>query len=486
MSSTNRDLLQSALLGSQQRKPDYGSLAPNLRELSEALAQKGQHSQEGVFALTTASYYAYQRAGLSPAKCEGSQIQTSAPTEDKTSISDSKLENLLFTLAQESEKPLRLYLYQRIGQRDELVPPHCLPQLIRRALKDKTELEQLSTVWGERGKWLMQLMGLTNSTQEETIDWATASHEQRVQLFAHKRECDVSQALEMLQADWKGEKANKRKDFLTAMRATLSPSDETFLQEVHLKDKSTEVRKLALNLLWLIPEGKLINQAKALIKQHHEKHWLTGWSWKEIIHSEDLASIGIEALSPIKGESDSMYILRQLCERMPLRFWQEHYSLSEEKTAERLISKPPIPNYDVYQAIIAHQDRSWAGLSTLGKSIKNEHIDDILALLSQEERERLPIIYPSRYYLDIPLSQRWSERFSLRWLLQLANTTYPSYSQSELAKIALCLPKEIAERDIFDKLINEQTHYSTQKCLRDIAKHCATINYINKLLPLQP
>lgn len=483
MSSTNRELLQSALLGSQQRKPEYGGLAPSLREISEALTQKRAHSQEGVFALTTASYYAYQRAGLSPAMTEAKERHI-APTEQRTSSNDSKLAYLLRLLAQKGENPLLLYLYRQIEQKGELVPPHCLPLLIRRAHKDKAELEQLSTIWGERGKWLMQLMGMNSKPEEETPDWATASHEERVQLFAKERKHNPQQALEILQADWKGEKANKRKDFLTAMRATLSLSDEAFLQEVHLKDKSTEVRKLALDLLWLIPEGKLLSQAKALIQQHHQKHWLTGWGWKEISHSDDLASIGIEALSPIKGESDSMYILRQLCERMPLKFWQEHYGLSEEKTAERLINKPPLPHYDLYKAIITHQDKSWAGLSSLGKAIKTEHIDAILSLLSQEERERLPHIYPSTHYLDIPIGSSWGERFALGWLKQLSQTTYPSYSQSELAQVALCLPRSLAESNVFELLINEQTHYSTEKCLRSIAKHCATIKYINELLHL--
>ena len=98
--------------------------------------------------------------------------------------------------------------------------------------------------------------------------WETGTPEQRVSAIRRMRETDPGGARELVGTTWKSDGADERAKFVEAMRTSLSPDDEPFL-EAALDDRSKQVRSAAADLLARLPQSafveRMIERAEPLL-----------------------------------------------------------------------------------------------------------------------------------------------------------------------------------------------------------------------------
>ncbi|NBE53374.1 DUF5691 domain-containing protein [Streptomyces boluensis] len=262
------DLVTSALLGTDRRRPDVD--VPPGTGVPAALLDAA--------AVETVR----RRAGLRPAAAAA--LPERAAPDTRPPLPAAARRRLALLLADRSgpggsrrgsAPDLTELLPQWLAVADEYgyaAPPELLPALFD-AARGRTDLRpQALRFAGPRGLWLARLnpdwkfalrtapggstLPAADDTERVRRLWQEGLFAERVALLAAVRAHSPAAARELLDGTWPKERAEDRLMFLDSLRAGLSDGDETFLERA-LSDRSRNVRATAAELLSALPHSAL-------------------------------------------------------------------------------------------------------------------------------------------------------------------------------------------------------------------------------------
>lgn len=448
--SITDNVINVALLGTANRDLTAEDLPEDLGDTLLKIKESATDGEE-VFYKTAAVFFAYYRSGLEPIKLK-EPIPVSEAEAETMPYAGKKAAAILGMLLGEKYAYMLLYWYKTAAEQGVLVPPEYLPGVLGRAFLPgsqtaKNEKRLLSSLIGNRGRWLLPLMNYPALQEEGNEDWETATHADRKLILSRIRKDDPRRGIELLQGEWKNESAQHRAELLSCLEIGLSKSDEEFLEGIRASDRSSTVKDTAFNLLRKIPDSGIVELYMSTLRQHLRYRRLLGWTVEPIVYSEELKKTGISEVSSNKGESDSDYILRQMAECVPLSFWCELLECDAETAAQRLRKSPPFSKY-IYlvNAIFNFNDRQWAYYWLKGERIMQDaNLIELVTLLSVAQREELNLDGKvlQRFYLPQWFKEEdeeWGIEFSRGVLKMLYGMTYCYYDRPTCEQLALRLP----------------------------------------------
>lgn len=117
---------------------------------------------------------------------------------------------ILSILLGEKYANMLLFWYRKAAEREQLIPPEYLPQVLTRVFQPgsqtaKRERQLLISLVGNRGRWLLPIMGYAALQEEDEDTWETATHADRKLILSRVRRENPARGIEMLRAEWKNE-----------------------------------------------------------------------------------------------------------------------------------------------------------------------------------------------------------------------------------------------------------------------------------------
>lgn len=444
-------IINAALLGTATKEFTPAGFPETLEENFRLLQGKAEDA-EAAFYQMAALAFAYQRAGTEPQPA-GETTAISEAAEDSLPCFDSFIGEMLVQMVNDRSRYLLLYAYRKAVQCNKLIPPFYLRQLISRAYDrnnpDKhDEQALLSSLTGNRGRWLLSHMQLPDWGDTGNETWETASHEERKRMLQRLRKENPEQGLALLQTELKNESAVHRDELIQCLRIGLSKMDEPFLQDIAAADRSSNVKETARCLLCSLPDSGLVKTYCDLLRGKLRYKMLLGWSYDKLAFTPELKKLGLEEVSSNKKEKDEEFLLRQLAERVPLSFWVEFYDCPPDKAAAKLAKKPPFsPHFNLCLPIENFGDNSWA-YQTLKEDASEEYLTSLIGLLTPEQREEIDFQITDNNF-SIPDSwfnadgRQWGIKFSARILQRLFQSNYYYYPTEMAERLALYLSQDI-------------------------------------------
>lgn len=443
-------IIQAALLGTANREFAPEAFPESLQTLVDRIREKAEDTESFLY-MTAASVFAYRRAGWEPAGAEGIVPVGTAPEEELPYFG--KDQSQLFSRLHGTRYMLA-YAYRLVQGAGKIISPEYLQPLIRRAYDRNNPLRfeerrLLKGLAGNRGLWLTRQMGLAGEECGNTDSWDTATHGERKEMLARFRQQNPTEALELLQKDWKSEPANQRNELLECLRTNISKADEPFIQGVMESDRSSIVKETARKLLYMIPDSAMVTRCCELLRGHIRHNMFTGWSYDEIGYTQEMKAMGLSEVSSNKEESDSEFILRQLAERVPLSFWCEVYGCDKEKAARKFAKHPPFRKFlTLEEPILNFSDRLWA-FHTLKEDSSYLRKPELVAMLTPSQREEISWPDTLQDFGFIPDSwygnnyEAWGPKFSSRVLSWLLKQEYLYYAADMAERLAMHIPSHI-------------------------------------------
>lgn len=276
----------------------------------------------------------YQQAGTLPVQ---SQTPLIAPCPPETQPYFSRQ---AATLLESCLSGYRALLPQALGwaaQSGQIAPPSLLPQLLEVGRGSKELRGPITTVVGERGRWLAQLnpdwKHVTAPLQLDLeASWRDGGTTERRQVLQLQRELEPAVARSWIEAEFKTAGAKERAEWLGILATDLSDADEPFLESA-LDDKSKEVCQMAIGLLQKLPHSRLIQRAQATLKP------LLAWNAKNKSLTVELptawrpewARDGLEEKLEIYGQEKQLgkraSWFSQLMARVPPGYWVTRFGV---------------------------------------------------------------------------------------------------------------------------------------------------------------
>lgn len=451
MNLTNQ-LINVALLGTAGRQLTAADFPGELQDSLHDIQAKAEDA-EAAFYQVSALSFAFERAGLEARTLKEAPTIAEAPEEDKPYFPREAGE-MLVSLYNSRNAYLLLYAYRKAAAHHKLLPPVYLPVLLHRAYdrtnpKRHEEQYWLSMLAGHRGRWLLPQMGLPAWKESDGESWETASHEERKRMLRRLREENPGEGLALLQTELKNESAVHREELIQCLRIGINKSDEPFLLEIIAKDRSSNVKAVARQLLGGLPDSEVVKTYEGMLRGKLHFNFLLGWSYDKIEYTPEMGKLGLEEVSYLKNEKDDRFLLRQLAERVPLSFWSEFYGCTPEKAAGKLAKNPPFQKlFILSKPVLNFKDSVWA-YHALKENAEEEWIVELAGLLSPSQREE--IAFPATKGGRIPDSwfnedgTVWGMKFSTYVLQRILHTSH--YLPKEAAEqLALYFPPEMRKK----------------------------------------
>jgi hypothetical protein len=209
------------------------------------------------FLAQSAAVGVYLRAGLAPPRDQSPlDAETSTPPAFKAA-------EQLRTILTENRSPLLVEWCEVARRHGRLVPFALLPEMFRRAQRDRALRPLLQPILGPRGQWLAgqnpQWRDLFAAVDNPDDVWQTGTPEQRKLLLAVLRGSDPDKARQLVESTWAEDSPEDRTAFLETFATGLSPADEPLLEKA-LDDKRKPVRDAATKLLARLPTSQLAHR----------------------------------------------------------------------------------------------------------------------------------------------------------------------------------------------------------------------------------
>lgn len=458
-------------------------------------------SAEDAFLKTAASLYTYLEAGYNtsevPATFDPSPYL--APPETKPYMPKEAVYPFVKLCNQYGA--LRLYALKRLHALGYIVGSDILYSHLIQTDDIRGEERLIADlVGGNRLIWLQTLWGRRYDAQVKHNDnpWESGGVGEREEALRAMRRQEPTQGLDMLKKSFKDNSPNHRERFIGCLSIGLNLGDEDFLEEVMQTDRSFRVRKKARELLLSLEGSRLLKRMESLLmgwleykphadqagflqkirtlvskKKQSDKSWIYS---PDISYNSELILLGIERVSPIKHESDSMYILRQLAQYMPLSTWMKITNKSAEETAQIMALTPPFPIQDFVPntAILRFKDTLRAGWAVMLNSSTPE-FDKLIALLSVEQREKLRDgclrssaihLIPDSWFPSI--SERWGPSFSRQVLELVCRLSWFALDKKTIRNIAVALdPSTLSYIEILTLILQDKPNMRYKELFRD-------------------
>ncbi|GHH64108.1 hypothetical protein GCM10017673_06200 [Streptosporangium violaceochromogenes] len=315
-----------------------------------------------------------------------------APAEDRPRVPPAAGDRLARILGGERPRLLAEWLEIAAGH-GRRVPPHLLPELLDRAVADRSIRPHLGVLAGARGRWLAGLNPAWGFLLREVTAAGVAGTAARVwergtpgDRRAHLgalRAADPAGARLLLEETWERETPDDRAAFLEVLADRLGPGDEPFLESA-LDDPRREVRRWAADLLTRLP-GSLLGlrmtaRAARLLAVEDGRLRVTPPDACDAAMERD----GVRARPP-RGAGRRGWWLQQVVARTPLAAWpgllgRPPRELVRMRVADR--GREVMAGW--VRAAILQGDPEWAG-----ELFARDPLADLLTVLPRAERERV-------------------------------------------------------------------------------------------------
>lgn len=496
----NKYITEIALLGTSKRKLDVNHFPEELGEsLMQIRALEGE--PEDAFYRSAALTFTYERAARSICR-QSNTTETILSGVEYKPYMDASL-NDVFTALIRGGRVLRFYAYRQLVACGLVVEPCLLPSLLERSWDSTTPEDRvyLREIGGERLQFVLRNIGKTEEgSLSEGELWELGTIGERKLLLRTMRKEDPRAAREKLMESFKRNTAKHREELLSCLEVGLSLEDEAFLSEVMNTDKGADVRNQARELLLSLEGSALLSYLgdilAGVLRYEAKRKTGTGlmdrikdglgklfkeekeWSYGTLEYNDEFKRLGFVSLSSIKGESDSMYLMRQIAECMPLSWWSRFLACSREQAAMTLITQAPFSSehFDFEYAIIRFRDAEWAEL-TLKHKPKVHAFESLIGILSIPQREHIRLINTDEHWLIHKdwfgeNYEPWGERFSMEVLTQLIKTKYSYYPDVILCELAIVLHPGVSR-------------FLEQFIQKSLAEHDSVPAETSKLMELQ-
>ncbi len=322
-----RKAVTVALLGSERQALPLPSLDGPLGGLLARLNGGDNGGREGILLGASAILSLYLRAGRLP-ETDNQPLPEPCSPDDLPRCSPRAGQHLAMILNGQHPEvlPEWLAMVARAGQR---APEESLPFLLEIGQKQPGLRDAILSVLGKRGRWLAAQNSewdyVAGGDNNETI-WQTGSRAARLSLLQKLRASDPARARALAASTWTKESPDDRAAFLAAFQAGLSTADEPFLEET-LDDRRKEVRRIAADLLALLPDSRLcqrmVERVRPLLTltpgwRPHLEVTLPGECDKAMIRD------GIEPKPP-QGLGEKAWWLLQMLGAVPPAAWRRSW-----------------------------------------------------------------------------------------------------------------------------------------------------------------
>lgn len=446
----NDHIINTALLGTAAKELSISDFPEDLHNSFWELKEKGQDSESAFYRMASMGF-AYSQAGMEPFRLNDISEMPEALEEDLPYFPREAGE-LLLSLVCNRYRYLLVYAYKQSLTCGKLILPNYLQTLLSNAFERNNpnrheEQLLLSRLTGNRGRWLLPLMGLPVWGTKDSIAWETASHEERKRLLTETRRENPDAGLALLRTELKNESAAHREELIQCLREGLNRQDESFLEEVGATDRSSNVKDMARQLVCSLPESRQVRYYWELLKGKLHYNMLLGWSYDKLEFTPQMKKMGLVEISSIKNEKDDRFLLRQLAECVPLAFWCEFYDCDREKAARKLAKNPPFQElFDFENPISLFGDSVWA-YHTLKERKDEGLLDSLMGFLTPGQREeiafeasRKDMYIPDSWYN--PDGTPWGICFSTRVFQRYLTRTY-YVSKEELERAVTYFHPEV-------------------------------------------
>lgn len=366
------DILNTALLGTAKRPIQDTDLPEEIKGIATTILLK--KDEEEKFLQLAAFSLAYYKAGYLPTNVPKQASIAPIETKEYCSTAANQLAIQLFTEDNPNKEKRNIaleYWHHFMVQRNAIVRPSAIVAIMNwierqpSKAKRKAAFDKYASILGNRGTWYLQQLGdeyklLVNELH--TIDFETASIEDRITLFTDIRHNNPQQAIPLLEKVWKTEKADTKQVFLGLLSIHLSSIEEDFLENCK-KDKSKSVQDKAQELLLTLPEGRLITQLKEVAPQIFQID--TPKSFKNklkivmgvgspdtyLVANKDISVeirrfVGNELLNKkivqAKGAEEviisSSILALEIIAILPPTFWNTHFGISRQEICELMLN----------------------------------------------------------------------------------------------------------------------------------------------------
>jgi uncharacterized protein DUF5691 len=391
------ELAVTALLGTDRRGPELGSVVATLPGELGAAARRLTGDAPGVLLDTAALAVGYRRGGF-PAEAVTDDL-AGPPEELGHGVTPQAAARLREVLA-EGDLDLLVFWCESAAAAGKVAPPERLPALLDLAARQPVLRPAVNGVLGARGRWLATLNPAWELLRPppavvvgDLTVWLLGPTAQRVAWLTRARRDDRATAHEALTSSWAGEPGATRATLIAALEESLGPDDEAFL-EAALDDRRKDVRGTAADLLSRLPSSRLAGRMRerALRLVRTERGLLRSRHVLQVPDELDDAAArdGITDQRPSGGGKDGRarraWWVEQIVAATPLTTWAKLFGSPEAAVAAK------IDGDDAFLiglragwawAAVRQRDSVWAGALLRGGS--RLRADELLTLLEGEE-----------------------------------------------------------------------------------------------------
>lgn len=355
-----KELVRVALIGTDRAK-----LSP---ELLENLKQLGVDTSKEAsrIVLEGASLLSLINKTQAQTMEWNGTLPSPAGPDSTRSCSPKSSDHLALILSGTYETALSEFLSHLIENK-KCLPPELLPDLLDQCLANPKLWEKLRFTIGERGEWLIQQnpdwQNLVSTPQK--THWQTGSSDQRMALLKLLRRTEPEKVIPMIESTWEEDSLKDRVSFIETIEINLSKKDEPFLENC-LDNNRKEIRKVAANLLTLMPDSNLIqrmfDRLKGLISL---KKGVLKKSKLEISLPEngidELIRDGIDSSHQWHKAGMKAGQLGQMIAVIPPDFWETHFEKNTEEALQLFIRSDwsELLLDALTEAALKHKNKNW-------------------------------------------------------------------------------------------------------------------------------
>ncbi|MGB6222053.1 DUF5691 domain-containing protein [Haloferula sp.] len=218
-----------------------------------------------------------------------------------------------------------------------VVPARVLPELLEAGRRDRSLRASLAGLVGERGRWMAQrhekYAWVLDRTAGGEADWDGDHDSDRLEWLRQTRHQDPGKAVAALSEGWAGESPDFRQSVVQLAANEALACDESWLENLGLKDRRQETRRLAAAALMQLRDSAFAIRNRERLRQIVR---IGGVLRKKIevepptAFDECWAADGLREKPPA-GTGEKAWWLQQIVGMVPLSEWLVMLEVTEKE-----------------------------------------------------------------------------------------------------------------------------------------------------------